>query len=207
MNYIIILHKLLNQNLNDWIEPLHLHNELQGHKMYLKNRTISVKTTFIPEVAELLLNTIFYLFKIEVKCKKITITKKSFSNRFLGQILILPQYLIKIFGECGVDLQSCDTIASINKIIFINKIEKIIYRCSTNKLESVGITNNYNYLISSKFSNIPKLYSFLFLYHCPSCHRRLWPRANSLQSTAVSWNHPKCLFPTHEDLERSGLFH
>lgn len=82
--------------------------------------------------------------------------KKSFSNLLLGQILILPQCLIKILGKCGVDLQSCDTIASINKMIFIDKTEEIVYRCSTNKMGSFGITNNYNYLVSSKFSNIPK---------------------------------------------------
>ena len=124
--------------------------------MYLKNCTISVQTTFIPEIAELFLNNIFNWFKIELKCKKININKKSFSNRFLGQILILPQCLMKILGKCGVDLQSCDTIVSINKMIFINKIEEIVYRCSTNELGSVCITNNYNYLVSSKFSNIPK---------------------------------------------------
>lgn len=124
--------------------------------MYLKNYTHSIHRTFFPKITELFLNNIFNWFRIELKCKKININKNSFSNRFLGQILILPKCLVKMLSKCGVDLQSCDTIVSINKMIFIDKIKGIVYRCSTNELESIGIGNNYNYIVSSKFSNIPK---------------------------------------------------
>lgn len=116
----------------------------------------SVHITLLPNIAELFLNTIFRWFKIEVKCKKINRTKKLFNSRFLGQILILPKYSIKILDKCGINLQNCDTRISSDKMVFINKIENVVYRCSTNELGSVGIVNNYNYLVSSKFSNIPK---------------------------------------------------
>ncbi|KKG14920.1 hypothetical protein EO98_01360 [Methanosarcina sp. 2.H.T.1A.6] len=116
----------------------------------------SVYITFFPNVAELILNTIFSWFKIEVKCKKINRSKKSFNSRYIGQILILPKYSIEILGKYGINLQNCDTIISSDKMVFIDEIEKIVYRCSTNELGSVGIVNNYNYLTLAKFSNTPK---------------------------------------------------
>jgi len=116
----------------------------------------SVHRTLLPIVVELFLNTIFSLFKIEVKCKKNNRNGKSFNSLFLGQILILPKYSMTILGKCGINLQNCDTIISSDKIIFIDQNENVVYRCSSNELGSVGIVNNYNYLVSSKFSNIPK---------------------------------------------------
>ena len=116
----------------------------------------SVHITLLPNIAELSLNTIFDWFKIEMKCKKIRWSKILFNSRFLGQIVILPEHSMKTLEKCGIILQDCDALISSNKLIIINEIENIIYRCSTNELESIGIVNNYNYLVSSKFINIPK---------------------------------------------------
>ena len=127
----------------------------EGYEMHHNNFHFSVYITLLPNIAELFLNTIFDLFKIEVKCKKIN-RNKLFNSQFLGQILIVPKHSMITLDKCGINLLNCDALISSKGLIFINKIENIVYRCSTDELGSVGIANNYNYLVSSKSINIPK---------------------------------------------------
>lgn len=109
-----------------------------------------------PYLTVKVLSNLFNFFKIKIKIKEVHVSSVKLHHLFLGTVLVFPKHMVEIMEQTCINLASSRVIVRDDKFIFLDNSTNIVYRWAINKLGSISIVKNYNFMASSEFDFIPK---------------------------------------------------